>query len=308
VSVVIPVRDRRDLLTRTLDALEAQTFRDFDVVVVDDGSTDGSAEAAEQRHVAGRPVRVVRTGGVGAVMARISGVAESGAEILAFTDSDCEPASNWLASTVGVIDNGADLVHGRTMPSGPVGPLERSLWSDTEGLYPSCNLVVRRTAYDAVGGFELRHGGRGSGEDTVFGWRVARRGDVRYAEDGVVHHAVLRFDFAESVQRMWAGGDFPALAKEVPELRGTKLFRHRVLLAGPDRVPLYLAAAAAMTGRRRAALVAGAVWTGTVWRRMGTRAGTRKQRLQALPVEMLLDVVFGASLVFHSVRTRSIVL
>jgi glycosyltransferase involved in cell wall biosynthesis len=42
VSVIIPVRDRRDLLGRTLDALDRQEFRDFEVIVADDGSADGS--------------------------------------------------------------------------------------------------------------------------------------------------------------------------------------------------------------------------------------------------------------------------
>ena len=307
MTVVIPVRNRRDLLVRALDALDAQTFRDFEVVVVDDGSTDGS-DAVARRDVAGQPVRVVQTTGVGAVLARVTGVATSHADVLAFTDSDCEPEPNWLDAMLAVIDDGADLVHGRTVPAGPVRPLERSLWSGTEGLYPSCNLVVRRSAYDAVGGFELRHAGRGSGEDTVFGWRVRRRGDARFAEDGVVRHAVLPFDFVDALRRTWEAGDFPALVKEVPELRTTSLFEHRVLLAGPDRVPMYLAAVAIAGGRRRAALAAGAMWARAAWRRMDGRQATRVERLRAVPVEMALDVVFGAALLVGGARSRSLVL
>src|SRR3546814_7426509 len=57
VSVVIPVKDRRDLLKRALAALDRQSFRDFEVIVVDDGSTDGADQLAAATTVAGRPVR-----------------------------------------------------------------------------------------------------------------------------------------------------------------------------------------------------------------------------------------------------------
>src|SRR6184192_3840487 len=61
VSVVVPVRNRRRLLRRLLDALAAQTFDDFEVIVVDDGSTDGSVQEAEIDRASGRPVRPLGT-------------------------------------------------------------------------------------------------------------------------------------------------------------------------------------------------------------------------------------------------------
>jgi glycosyltransferase involved in cell wall biosynthesis len=308
VTVVIPVRDRRTLLGRTLDALDAQTFRDFEVVVADDGSSDGSGEMAGARRVAGRWVTVVRTDRAGAVLARLNGVERSSAEILAFTDSDCEPAPNWLAAAVAAIDDGAELAHGPTEPTGPVRLLERSLWSTTEGLYPSCNLVMRRASYDAVGGFELRHGERGSGEDTVLAWRVRRSGDARYIEEAVVRHSVLPFDVRDALRRTWDGRDFPALAKEVPELRDTSLFQRRVFLGGYHRVPMYATLLTLVTGRRRWALVPAALWAHSKWRQFDGRQGTKVDRLKALPVELALDVVFGAALLSGSVRERSLVL
>ena len=98
VSVVVPVRDRRDLLRDLLAALDVQTFRDFELLVVDDGSVDGSAELAESTTVAGQPVRVLRQEGLGAVAARQRGAADSRGEVLAFTDSDCTPVPGWLAA------------------------------------------------------------------------------------------------------------------------------------------------------------------------------------------------------------------
>ena len=109
VSVVVPVRDRRDLLRDLLAALDVQTLRDFELIVVDDGSVDGSAELAESTIVAGQPVRVLRQEGLGAVAARQRGAADSRGEVLAFTDSDCTPVPGWLAAGVGSIEAGAAM-------------------------------------------------------------------------------------------------------------------------------------------------------------------------------------------------------
>src|SRR5436190_6903506 len=154
VSVIVPVRNRRDLLADLLAGLGQQTYTNFEAIVVDDGSTDGADELAADTTIAGRRVRLLRANGAGAVAARLLGVAESRAEILAFTDSDCVPSPGWLQAGVAAIDRGADMANGLTRPARPVGPLERSVASGEEGLYPTCNMFYRRTAYDDAGAFD----------------------------------------------------------------------------------------------------------------------------------------------------------
>src|SRR5438270_477366 len=66
ISVIVPTRNRRRLLRRLLDAMAEQTLSDYEVIVVDDGSTDGSAEDVEAETRAGRPVRLLRGEGTGA--------------------------------------------------------------------------------------------------------------------------------------------------------------------------------------------------------------------------------------------------
>jgi glycosyltransferase involved in cell wall biosynthesis len=308
VSVIVPVRNRRVLLRRTLDALAAQTFTDYEVVVVDDGSDDGSDKEAIADAEAGRPVRVVQTGGAGAVAARTAGVEAARGRILAFTDSDCEPVPVWLEKTVAAIEAGADLAHGPTQPARPMRPLERSLWSGHEGLYPTCNIVLRREAFDAVGGFELRHEARGSGEDTVLGWRVRRRGPVEFVPDALVHHAVLPFEWKDALRRTWAVGDFPALAREVPELRAMPLFRHGVSLGKFHRLPLYATVVALSTRRRGLVGLALAWWAWSKMRELREYDATIAEQLRALPVEMALDAVTAGALAVGSVRTRTLVI
>lgn len=320
-SVIIPVRNRRDLLERTLEALDRQTAGSFEVIVVDDGSTDGAGELAAAHVIGGRPVTVLDGGGRGAVAARTVGAAAARGEVLAFTDSDCEPDPDWLAAALARIEGGADLVHGPTRPARTVLPLERSVNECDGGLFPSCNLVVRRSTFDAVGGFDRkaddrlgfrpsrRARGLGFGEDTIFGWTVRRAGfEVAFEPDALVHHTVFPRDLREWLGRGWQVGAFPQLVREVPELRQT-VVRHGVLFSHRSRVPVYAFGAAALT--RRPALVAAA---GAWWAAHRFRATLRPapmpvaDRVRALPAQLLLDAVHAAALVTGSVRARTLLL
>ena len=88
VSVVVPVYDVEAYLPEALDSVLAQSHRALEVVVVDDGSTDGSGALADD--YAGRDprVRVVHTPNRGLGAARNVGVRHATGEILAFADSD----------------------------------------------------------------------------------------------------------------------------------------------------------------------------------------------------------------------------
>ena len=316
----MPVRNRRDLLRKALDALDQQTVQGFELIVVDDGSTDGSDEEAVATTVAGRPVRLLRGGGNGAVHARLVGVAAADADVLAFTDSDCEPTPEWLATALARIDDGAALVHGRTLPARPLLPLERSVTEIDYGLFPTCNLVVTRAAYDAAGGFDstaatrwrfrasARAKGLGFGEDTIFGWAVARQLPAVYDEAMLVHHHVFPADLTEWVSRSWQLGAFPALVRECPELR-ERLMRRGVLWGWRSRVPVYATAAAVLT--RHPVLVALTLGWWVAHRYHFTLRQTPlplPAKLQALPAQLLLDVIQAAAFVTGSVRARTVVL
>ncbi len=253
VAVIIPVRDRRALLGAALDALEAQTYRDFRVVVVDDG---------------------------------------------------------------------ADLVYGTTRPARPLAPLERSVGSGEEGLFPTCNVVYRRAAFEAAGGFgdargrlgfrpHARARGLGFGEDTLLGWRVKRSGaDVRHVPEALVVHHVFPPDLGDWVSRCAMAAAFPALVGAVPELRAT-LVRRGVLFGARSRLPCYATLAAVARRRNRRPALAGAAlawWALTRLAELRRQPATWPRRLVALPQEMVLDAVTGVALVLGSARARVLLL
>jgi glycosyltransferase involved in cell wall biosynthesis len=88
VSAVIPAFNRRDYITRAIDSAMRQTVPVDEIVVVDDGSTDGTAELVESRY--GGAVRVVRQANRGVAGARWRGIQEATGDWIAFLDSDDE--------------------------------------------------------------------------------------------------------------------------------------------------------------------------------------------------------------------------
>ena len=320
VSVIVPVRNRPELLDLLLRSLATQTFREFEVVLVDDGSSTSLDQPISKARECGLDITYLRTEGVGAVEARCVGVSKAQGRILAFTDSDCEADPRWLEEGVRAISAGADLVQGVTKPVRPAGFHERTLaYRGGEGLFATCNVFYRRDAFDAAGGFDRSTAGRfrfrpgprarglGFGEDTLLGWRVARNGEVRVAEEAVVRHAVTRESLRELFSRAWQIGAFPALVREVPELRRT-LLRSGIFIGSDARIPIYLAAVAALLGRHRFATIIAAVWVGRTWIALGKRGLRWKGRLAALPFELGQEAVKAFALVLGSARTRTPVL
>lgn len=162
VSVIVPHYEDLASLGRCLDALAAQDFADFEIVVGDNASPSGLA--AVEAVVAGR-ARVVVEPEKGAGAARNAAVAASAGAVLAFTDADCTPVPGWLAAGVAALA-GADLVGGAMAVSvgdeaaiTPVEAFERLFafdnraYVEAKGFSVTANLFTRRDVFDAVGGF-----------------------------------------------------------------------------------------------------------------------------------------------------------
>ena len=97
ISVIIPAYNAEGTILHTLEALERQTRKDFEVIVIDDGSTDGSAELVRQFSQQSRlPIKFVHQENSGPARARNTGVAHAAGEMIMFLDSDCLPADNWV--------------------------------------------------------------------------------------------------------------------------------------------------------------------------------------------------------------------
>lgn len=180
VSVVVPVRDGADGLRALLAGLERQTLdrRRFEVVVVDNASRDESAVVARAAGAV-----TVHEPVPNRARARNRGVAVARAPVLAFVDADCEPEASWLETLYACRDR-APLVAGpvRLTTQDPPNAVERfeALWRFAQedwvklGWAATANLLVRRDAFEAVGGFDAAY--PHTAEDADFCIRAARAG------------------------------------------------------------------------------------------------------------------------------------
>ena len=110
ISVVVPVFDVEPWLGACLESLAAQTLGDFEAIVVDDGSTDGSAGAAERFAARDARFRVVRAEHGGLASARNEGLSRVRGEWIAFVDSDDAVAPDYLESLLSAAErSGAEI-------------------------------------------------------------------------------------------------------------------------------------------------------------------------------------------------------
>lgn len=116
-SVVVPTRDRPGALEACLRALEAQEAPSYEVVVVDDGSTD--ADAVAQVVGGAAHARLVRGEGGGPAAARNLGAAAARAPVVCLTDDDCRPGPRWVAALVAAVADGAGVAAGPTRNGRP---------------------------------------------------------------------------------------------------------------------------------------------------------------------------------------------
>jgi len=304
VSVVIPARDAEGSLGLTLDALSQQELDgEIEVIVVDNGSLDGTAALAEARGM--RVLRRPRGDGPGA--ARNEGAAAASADVLAFTDADCEPSRGWLAAALGAL-NTADLVLGPVAPVRTPAPLDRTVQiTGHTGLFETANLVVRRATFERAGGFpaglEPREGAP-FGEDVLFGWTAVRNGArVAFCPDALVLHAVQPRGTREFLAERRRLGLFPLLAREVPELRRSFLHRRWFLNRRTARFDLATAGVLGALGLRRAWPLLALLPYASVVREDARTSGRR-----AAAVRIAADGAAAVALARGSAASRSLVI
>ena len=195
ISVIIPSYQRRELAVAAVQALAGQEFAgNFEVIVVVDGSSDGTAAALRELAMP-FPLRVLEQRNHGSGAARNAGGFAAGGEILLFIDDDMEPDPGLLREHDSSHRAGAGVVLGHIPlhPDSPRGLLSTWVkqWVDVRARRLSApgtsvkvsdliggQISVSREAFHAVGGFDARltHGGSFGNEDVDFGYRLLQRG------------------------------------------------------------------------------------------------------------------------------------
>ncbi|MBM3334950.1 glycosyltransferase family 2 protein, partial [Candidatus Sumerlaeota bacterium] len=212
-SVVVLTRNRMKQLERCLDSLHAQTVRDFEVVIVDTGSTDGTLEWLK-REKAALGIQLIEREGGSFANARKDGVAAAQGEWVAFLDDDCIAAADWL-EWLGRVSARCDAIGGLALPARPLplpswwhaemgwlvgwavpGQLRRStgnrFYPSTSNMAVRRGVLLRQPFQEIEAGFDdsgsVYKGGR---EDAEL-WRRLRRLGYRtqFIPEMIVYHDI----------------------------------------------------------------------------------------------------------------------
>lgn len=182
ISVVICAYNAEQTITDCLAGVLGLDYPDYDVIVVDDGSTDATGDLARRY-----PVRVIPTENRGLSSARNTGLEAASGEIIAYLDSDAYPDPHWLrylantfrtSDVVGVggpnLPPPGDDAIAECVAAAPGGPTHVLISDVMAEHIPGCNMAFRIAALREVGGFDPRF--RAAGDDVDMCWRLQDRG------------------------------------------------------------------------------------------------------------------------------------
>ena len=161
ISVIMPVRNMAATICRSLDSLRSQTMQDWEVVICDDGSTDGTLAAVERWAAEnGCNVRLCHTPAKGVSAARNEAIRHASAPLLFNLDADDTISENFLAEAVEAMTKGADLFCGQThkYENGIPAPTSEVRWRGYAALLRHNRIPVaaayRKDRTQEIGGFD----------------------------------------------------------------------------------------------------------------------------------------------------------
>lgn len=193
VTVVVTVKDAADTIAMCVESLLDQTYPNYDVLIIDAFSTDGTWEVL-QEFKGDRRLELHRLRG-SPPEAYNWALAQSGAPLVAFTDADCRADSRWLEELVGGFGEGVVATGGLCANPSGVNRLQALIGQEVESRFrrfpefvdkvPTMNLAVRAEAAQEAGGFDPS---LPIAYDTDFCYRLGGLGRIRYVPGAVVYH------------------------------------------------------------------------------------------------------------------------
>jgi len=278
VSVVVPTYRRLGLLERCLKALESQTLapRKYEVLVVDDAREDHVRARVEA--LAASSFMVLRylrppAGRRGPAAARNVGWLAARGEIVAFTDDDTVPASDWLQRGLDAMQGATVAASGQVLVPVPRRPTdyERNVKGLERTEFATANCFVRHEALVRIGGFDERFRKAWREDSDLHFALLQHYGNVARAHDAVVLHPVRPAGWGISLREQ-ANVLYDALLyKKYP-----RLYRTRIRPTPPwsyyaATLAAVCAPLAALSGHIGTALCLGIVWAAITFRLAATR-------------------------------------
>jgi len=218
VSVIIPSYNTAHFLPQAIESVLAQTYRDFEIILINDGSTDATSEIAE-RYTKQHPdkIRYISQDNQGLAKARNTGIRHSRASYIALLDADDVWLPCRLHEGIKILekDPSVGLVHGRVKnidaqnreiatPSCPRWALQGHIFNELfmrRGNIISPTALFRRSCCDEVGGFDPYLTRLGC-EDRDLWLRIAQKYKITYIDRIIAYYRVTTQSMSHQLDRM----------------------------------------------------------------------------------------------------------
>lgn len=224
ITVVIPLFNKEKQIAKTLQSVFAQTYNNYEIIIVNDGSTDGSAEVVES--INDPRIRLIHQQNAGVSAARNRGIAEANGKYIALLDGDDEWKPTYLETIVRLIKKYPECdvfatnyefknTNGKTTPTiinhlpfkGNDGILSNYFKVASTSHPPICSISVtaKKEAFESIGGFPI---GIKSGEDLLTWARLAHRYSIAYSiKSQAIYNLGEGYDFSKLPPRRQDVGD-----------------------------------------------------------------------------------------------------
>ncbi len=314
-SIVVVTRDRAARLESLLQSLAAQAagLETFEVIVVDDASSDETHAVLDREIACGRmnlaALRNERPIGPGG--SRNLGWQRAKAPTIAFIDDDCVASPGWLAAGLAACSGRpGSFVQGRTEPIPAEmelqGPFSYTIEVYGPGpYYETCNIFYPRQLLEQLGGFDSAAFPGPRGEDCDLAWRAIEAGaEPAFAADARVFHAVHRLGPVGKLRRAASWTEAMLMFARHPGLRSAAL--HNGVFWEVRHQGLLRLLIAALLPRRLAAL---RIWLAAPYFRHALdRVRAEQTRVLVLPYYLVHDAIEMGAVVRGAIRYRTLVI
>lgn len=246
ISVVIPLYNKEKQIRKTLESVLLQTFQNFEIVIVNDGSTDSSVD--EVQKVNDRRIRLFHQQNAGVSAARNKGIAEANGDLIAFLDADDEWKPKYLETQYNLFlkypqcnvfvcnyefkdqnNHITPTIINKLPFKGTDGILSNYFEVASCSHPPICSIsiMVRKPAIQAIGGFPL---GVKSGEDLITWAKLASKYKIAYNKKALASFlcdtSVFTTDQRNRVPETvdFVGHELHKLYEQSPSIRGLKAY------------------------------------------------------------------------------------
>lgn len=203
-SIVVTVKNEAKSIAELLDSLLVQE-KPFEIIVVDANSNDGTQEIVEGYAKKYKQIKLfIHEGSRGE--GRNFGVSKAKGDIIAFTDGGCRADKNWLKELKKKMEEGFDVVAGKTIDVGPFKDIIERVKIEYKGYditYPSCNLAYKKDLFEKIGGFDPSFI---TAEDIDLNLRAVDAGaKIGYSENAIIYRETAKNMLSLIKQAFWYG-------------------------------------------------------------------------------------------------------